>query len=40
MNKWFGFYVERPFYIVSEMKAHRYIDSFNGRNVVIKTPNG
>jgi hypothetical protein len=35
----FGFYVERPFHIVSEMPSHRYLDMI-GRNLVIKTPNG
>jgi hypothetical protein len=39
MNKDFGYYVERPFYIVSEMPKHRYLDMIN-RNLVIKTPNG
>jgi len=39
LNKDFGFYVERPFYIVSELPKHRYIDVING-NTVIKTPNG
>jgi len=34
-----GFYVERPFYIVSELKKHRYIDLISA-NMVIKTPNG
>ena len=36
----FGLYVERPFYVVSEMKSHRYLDLINNRNFVIKTPNG
>jgi len=35
----FGFYVERPFYIVSEMPKHRQIDVI-GNNMVIKTANG
>lgn len=39
LNKFFGFFVERPFYIVSEMSSHRYIDVI-GSNTVIKTPNG
>jgi len=40
LNKEFGFYVERPFYIVSEMSSHRYIEVINAKNIVIKTPNG
>jgi hypothetical protein len=40
LNKDFGMYVERPFYIVSEMKSHRYLDLINNRNFVIKTRNG
>jgi membrane carboxypeptidase/penicillin-binding protein PbpC len=40
LNKDFGIYVERPFYIVSEMKSHRYLDLINNRNLVIKTANG
>jgi hypothetical protein len=39
LNKSFGFFVERPFYIVSELPSHRYIDLI-GSNTVIKTPNG
>lgn len=39
MNHDFGLYVERPFYIVSEMAKHKYLDEING-NIVIKTPNG
>lgn len=36
--KW-GFIVERPFYIVSQMKSNRYLSILNN-NAVIKTPNG
>jgi len=36
----FGFYVERPFYIVSDMPRHRYIDCKGGRNIVINYPHG
>ena len=36
----FGLYVERPFYIVSALPSHRYLDLINNRNMVIKTPNG
>ena len=39
LNADFGFYVERPFYLVSQMKNHRYLDMI-GRNLVIKTFNG
>lgn len=39
LNKDFGFYVERPFHIVSQMAANRYLDVL-GNNMVIKTPNG
>jgi hypothetical protein len=36
----FGMYIERPFYIVSKMNSHRYLDLISNRNFVIKTPNG
>jgi hypothetical protein len=36
----FGLYVERPFYIVSQMKANRYLDLIGNRNMVIKIANG
>jgi hypothetical protein len=36
----FGLYVQRPFYIVSELNSHRYLDLINNRNMVIKTKNG
>ena len=39
LNKQFGLYVQRPFYIVSALSRHRYLDVL-GRNLVIKTPNG
>lgn len=39
LNTDFGFFVERPFHIVSEMRSHRYLDML-GRNLVIKTSNG
>lgn len=35
----FGFYVNRPFHIISELPAHRYLDVSGGRNIVIKTAN-
>lgn len=38
--KW-GFIVERPFYIISEMKSNRHLTQLNGRHEsIIKTPNG
>jgi hypothetical protein len=39
LNKEFGLYVERPFYIISELSSHRYLDLINNRNMVIKTRN-
>jgi len=36
----FGLYVERPFYIVSQLGSNRYLDLINSRNFVIKTQNG
>jgi hypothetical protein len=40
LNKKFGLYVERPFYIISAMNEGRYLDLINNRNMVIKTRNG
>jgi len=40
LNKKFGLYVERDFYVVSALTDHRYLDLINNRNMVIKTPNG
>jgi hypothetical protein len=40
LNKKFGLYVERDFYVVSALGEHRYLDLINNRNMVIKTPNG
>jgi hypothetical protein len=40
MNKKFGLYVERDFYVVSALNDHRYLDLINNRNMVIKTRNG
>jgi hypothetical protein len=39
LNKRFGLYVERPFYIVSRLGKQRYLTALN-RNFVIKTRNG
>jgi hypothetical protein len=38
LNKEYGFYVERPFYVISMCGEKRYLDVI-GRNVVVKTPN-
>jgi hypothetical protein len=40
LSKDFGLYVERPFYIVSQLGQNRYLDLINNRNMVIKTRNG
>jgi hypothetical protein len=40
LNKEFGFYVDRDFYIVSQMSSNRYLEVINNRNIVIKTSNG
>jgi hypothetical protein len=40
LNSDFGLYVERDFYVVSELQEGRYLDLINNRNMVIKTPNG
>jgi len=40
LNERFGLYVERDFYVVSQLPDNRYLDLINNRNMVIKTPNG
>jgi hypothetical protein len=40
LNEEFGFYVERPFYIVSELPKHRYLEVVDSHYGVIKTRNG
>jgi len=40
LNKKFGLYVERDFYVVSSLPDKRYLDLINNRNMVIKVPNG
>jgi hypothetical protein len=40
LNKYFGLYVERDFYITTHMGSRRYLDLINNRNMVIKTQNG
>ena len=37
MNSNFGFYINRPFYIVSKMWMSRVIEVVGGRNLVIKS---
>jgi len=39
LNEDFGFYVERPFHIISMLPSRRYVDIIDRRNIVIKTPN-
>jgi hypothetical protein len=39
LSKEWGFYIERPFHVVSGLDTGRYLD-FLGRNLVIKRPNG
>jgi len=39
-NKDFGFKVDMTFHIVSKLASGRYLDTYNNRNLVIKTPNG
>jgi len=40
LNKEFGLYVERPFYITSQLGENRYLDVINNKDMVIKTKNG
>jgi len=40
LNEDFGLYIQRPFYIVSALPSHKYLDLINNRQMVIKTPNG
>lgn len=40
LNEEFGLYVERPFYVVSELSSKKYLDLINNRNFALKTPNG
>jgi len=39
LNEEFGLYVQRPFYIVSALGSHRYLEVINSKNMVIKTKN-
>jgi hypothetical protein len=36
LNEEFGFYINRPFYIVSELPFNRVIEMLGGANVVLK----
>ena len=40
LNEEFGLYVERPFYVVSNLPDHRYLDLINNKDFVIKVRNG
>jgi hypothetical protein len=40
LNKKFGLYVERDFYVISALPDGRYLDLINNRNMAIKTRNG
>jgi hypothetical protein len=40
LNQDLGLFVERPFYIVSQMDEHRYVDVNDSNTGVIKTRNG
>jgi dipeptidyl aminopeptidase/acylaminoacyl peptidase len=40
LNKEFNFYVERDFYIQSQLGSQRYLSVIDNKNIVIKTPNG
>jgi hypothetical protein len=40
LNKRFGLYVERDFYIVSQLPSNRYLDIPDNINMAIKTRNG
>jgi len=37
LNKDFGFYASRPFYIRSKLPMQRFVEVVGGRNVVLKT---
>jgi hypothetical protein len=40
LNEKFGLYVERPFYIVSELPEHRNLEVVDNNQMAIKTKNG
>lgn len=39
LNTDFGFFVERPFHIISQMPDRRYLDVIDNKRMVIKQPN-
>jgi hypothetical protein len=39
LNSDFGLYINRPFYVVTELASHRHLDLID-KNMVIKTKNG
>jgi hypothetical protein len=39
LNEDFGLYVERDFYVVTQLSSNRYLDLVSNRNMVIKTSN-
>jgi len=39
LNKEFGLYVKREFYIISQMSSGRYLEIVNNKDLVIKTRN-
>jgi hypothetical protein len=39
-NEDFGLYVERPFFIVTQLPSRRYLSVVNNRQITIKTPHG
>ena len=40
LNKRFGLYVERDFYVISKLPSGRYLDLLDNRRMAIKTRNG
>ena len=40
LNEEFGLYVEKDFYIVSQLPANRYLEVIDNRNLAIKFSNG
>jgi hypothetical protein len=36
LNEEFGFYINRPFYLVSELPFNRVAEMLNGNNIVLK----
>ena len=40
LNEDFGLYVERPFYVISQLSSNKYLDLISNTNFAIKTRNG